>query len=189
LGVMAAGYAFGTLFKFPPDKRRALFIKIGLGSLALFLVLRGFNIYGDPFPWTHQAVWWKNVLAVIRVQKYPPSLAYLLITLGISITALALLERVDNKVTRIFTVYGEVPLFYYILHIYLVHFSQIIAALLSGLTVAQLEQQAPGTSSPFGFGLPVVYLVWISIVVILYFPCRWYMKYKQTHKAWWLSYI
>src|SRR5476651_1214102 len=159
VGVMAAGYAFGTLFKFPPDKRKALFIKIGLGSLLLFLVLRGFNIYGDPFPWAHQAVWWKNILAVIRVQKYPPSLAYLLITLGISITALGLLERVDNKVTRIFTVYGRVPMFYYILHIYLVHFSQIIAALLSGVTVAQLQQQGPGIPSPFGFGLPVVYLV------------------------------
>jgi uncharacterized membrane protein len=189
VGVMAAGYAFGTFFKWEPAKRRSLFFKIGLGSLVLFLLLRVPNIYGDPFPWEHQAVWWKNILAVIRVNKYPPSLSYLLLTLGVSITALGLLEHVNNGVTRIFTVFGKVPMFYYVLHIYLVHWSQIIAALLSGITVKQLEQQAPGVASPFGFGLPVVYLVWIAVVIILYFPCRWFMKYKQTHKQWWLSYL
>lgn len=189
VGVMAVGYAFGTLFKRSPDERRSLFIKIGLGSLALFLILRGFNIYGDPFPWEHQAVWWKNILAVLRVQKYPPSLAYVLVTLGVSITALGLLERTDNKVSRIFTVFGRVPLFYYILHIYLVHGSQIIAALASGITIKQLQQGGPGIPSPFGFGLPIVYLVWITVVVILYFPCRWFMKVKQRRKDWWLSYL
>lgn len=189
VGVMAAGYAFGTLFKQAPDKRRALFIRIGLGAVLLFLILRGFNIYGDPFPWQHQVVWWKNILAVIRVQKYPPSLDYLLITLGIGITALGLLEKTDNRVSRFFVVFGRVPLFYYILHIYLVHGSQIIGALASGITKEQLARQAPGVPSPFGFSLPVVYLVWIAIIVILYFPCRWYMKYKLSHKHWWLSYL
>lgn len=189
VGVMAAGYAFGSLFKLVPDKRQALFIKIGLCSILLFLILRGLNIYGDPFPWQHQAVWWKNILAVMNVQKYPPSLAYLLITLGISITTLGLLERTDNKVSRIFTVFGRVPLFYYILHIYLVHGSQIIAALLSGVTKEQLETQRPGAAGVFSFDLWVVYLVWIAIVFVLYFPCRWFMKVKQRRKDWWLSYL
>jgi uncharacterized membrane protein len=189
VGVMAAGYAFGTFFKWEPAKRRALFIKIGLGAILLFLVLRIFNIYGDPFPWQHQSVWWKNVLAVIKVQKYPPSLLYLLITLGISITALALLEKTNNALSRIFIVFGRVPLFYYILHLYLVHWSQIVWALSSGVTVKQLESAGPGVPNSFGFGLPVVYLIWLAVVTILYFPCRWYMKYKQSHKQWWLSYL
>ncbi|GAB3923250.1 DUF1624 domain-containing protein [Mucilaginibacter myungsuensis] len=189
VGVMAAGYAFGTLFKFGPDKRQALFIKIGLASILLFLILRGLNIYGDPFPWQHQSVWWKNILAVLRVQKYPPSLAYLLITLGVSITALGLLERTDNKVSRIFTVFGRVPMFYYILHIYLIHGSQIIGALLSGVTKQQLEQGGPGKPNPFGFDLWAVYLIWFTVVFILYWPCRWFMKVKQRRKEWWLSYL
>ncbi len=189
VGVMAAGYAFGTLFKQTPDKRRAIFIRIGISSLVLFLILRGFNIYGDPFPWQQQSVWWKDILAVIRVQKYPPSLAYLLITLSISVTSLGSLEYANNAVTRIFTVFGRVPMFYYVLHVYLVHYSQIIAALSSGITIKQLQSGGPGIPSPYGFSLPVVYLIWITLVVILYFPCRWFMKVKQNRRDWWLSYI
>ncbi|WCT12235.1 DUF1624 domain-containing protein [Mucilaginibacter jinjuensis] len=189
IGVMAAGYGFGTFFKLEPKVRQALFIKIGLGCLALFLILRVFNIYGDPFPWEQQHVWWKNILAVIKCQKYPPSLLYLLMTLGISILALAGLEHVNNWLTRIFTVYGRVPFFYYVPHIYLVHISQIIVALSMGFTIKQLQDAGMSIPKGWGFDLPVIYLIWIIIVAILYFPCRWFMKVKQRRKDWWLSYL
>lgn len=187
IGVMAAGYGFGIFFKLEPNARQVLFVKIGLGCLALFLILRIFNIYGDPFPWEQQHLWWKNILAVIKCQKYPPSLLYLLMTLGCSILTLAALEHVNNWLTRIFTVYGRVPFFYYVLHIYLVHLSQVVVALSMGFTAKQL--QGIGSPKNWGFSLPVVYLIWIGIVVILYFPCRWFMKLKQRRKDWWLSYL
>ncbi len=184
IGVMAAGYAFGTLFRLEPEVRKALFIKIGLSCLLLFVVLRYFSIYGDPHPWEHQTIWWKNILAFIKVHKYPPSLQYLLVTLGVSITALGLLEKVSNKVTDVFLVFGRVPMFYYIPHIYIIHISQVIIALNTGGTVQQLK-----SGSWSGYSLPVVYLIWFTVVFILYFPCRWFMKIKQRRKDWWLSYL
>ena len=186
VGVMAAGYAFGTFFKLAPAARQSLFIKIGAGALLLFIILRYFNIYGDPFPWVHQESWWKNILAIIKCQKYPPSLLYLLMTLGTSILALAAFEHTNSKLSNIFIVFGRVPLFYYVLHIYLAHFSQIAVALLSGVSVKQLET---GSLGNFGYGLPGVYLIWLLIVTILYFPCRWFMQVKQRCKDWWLSYL
>jgi len=188
-GVMAVGYAFGTLFKLEATARRSLFIKIGLSSLLLFILLRYFNIYGDPFPWQHQAVWWKNILAFVKCQKYPPSLQYILMTLGISIIALALLEHTNNKFTRVLTVYGRVPLFYYILHIYLIHTIEIIVTIAKGLGTKSLQSIGPGSLGVNGFGLPVVYLIWLGVVAALYFPCRWFMQFKQRHNDWWLSYL
>lgn len=188
IGVMAAGYAFGTLFQLPPAVRKSLFIKIGLGCLALFIVLRFFDIYGDPFPREPETIWWKAVLSFIKCQKYPPSLLYLLMTLGVSITALGLLEGVDTKLSKIFLVYGRVPMFYYIQHIYIIHLSSVVAAMSKGITAAQLRA-AQGSAVGWGYSLPVVYLIWIAVVFILYFPCRWFMKVKERRKDWWLSYM
>jgi uncharacterized membrane protein len=189
IGVMAAGYYFGTLFKLEPVARRNLFFKIGLGCLLLFIILRGSNIYGDPFPWQMQDLWWKNILAFIRCQKYPPSLLYLLMTLGISIITLAFLEKADNRITRIFTVYGRVPFFYYIPHIYLIHVSQVLIAFSLDFSTQDLINAFQGNPGKWGFDLSIVYLIWISVVIILYFPCRWFMDVKQRRKDWWLSYI
>lgn len=189
VGVMAAGYAFGSLFKLEVTKRRKAFIGIGISALILFVVLRGFNIYGDPIPWQKQATLWRDVLAIIKVQKYPPSLAYLLMTLGISILALVAFDKTDNRVSRIFTVFGRVPLFYYILHIYLVHGAEIFVGKLEHLSAKDFQTVGLSSLGSHGFGLAGIYLVWLAAIVILYFPCRWYMKYKQTHKAWWLSYL
>ncbi|QKJ32767.1 DUF1624 domain-containing protein [Mucilaginibacter mali] len=189
VGVMAAGYAFGTLFKLEPAERRKAFISIGISSLILFIAFRGFNVYGDPIPWQKQATLWRDVLAIIKCQKYPPSLAYLLMTLGISILALVAFDKTDNKLSRFFTVFGRVPLFYYVLHIYLVHSAEIFVAKLEHLSAKDFQTVGLGSLGPHGFGLVGVYLVWLAVIVILYFPCRWYMKYKQTHKQWWLSYL
>lgn len=189
IGVMAAGYYFGTLFKLEASVRSALFIKIGFSAIGLFLVLRGFNLYGDPFPWEMQDAWWKNILAFIKCQKYPPSLLYLLMTLGISIVVLAFLERAENRVSRLFTVFGRVPFFYYLLHIYLIHLSQVLLAFSMGFTMQDLINAFQGSPGKWGFDLWIVYLIWAGVIAILYFPCRWFMKVKARRKDWWLSYI
>jgi len=177
IGVMALGYCFGTLFKMDKPKRRKLLVTFGIGAIALFIAIRSFNFYGDPSNWTNQYSWYRDVLSFIDVSKYPPSLDYLLITLGPVMLMLAALENVHNRITSIFLVYGRVPLFYYILHLYL-------ARLLSFLTFIVMDKKQ-GYSFPLG----TVYIIWLLVVFILYFPCRWFMKYKQTHKQWWLSYL
>ena len=175
VGVMATGYCFGTLFTINAVKRKKWLIILGVSAIALFIIIRGFNFYGDPALWTEQYSMHRTILSFINVSKYPPSLDYLLITLGPGMLMLAYLENKSNKLTAIFVVFGRVPLFYYILHVYLIHLMAIIT---SGIT---------GTDNTFG--LPAVYLFWIVAVTILYFPCKWFMKYKKEHKQWWLNYL
>lgn len=189
IGIMAVGYAFGTYFKLNAEHRKALFYKIGLSSLVLFVILRFINKYGDPFPWQPQTTLAKNIMAFIKVNKYPPSLFYVLLMLGISITALAFLENVNNKITNIFKVYGRVPMFYYLLHIYLIHgLAGLILYIKYGLSPFSKSLFDPGPAG-WGYNLPIIYLIWLGVVIILYFPCRWFVKIKQTRSDWWLSYI
>lgn len=125
-GVMAAGYSFGSIFKTEQARRKKILTGIGLSAILIFLVIRWFNIYGDPDVWKDQGVWYRTILSFINAQKYPPSLDYLLITIGPAMLVLASLENVKNKLTDIFLVFGRVPLFYYLAHIYLL---QLIAAI------------------------------------------------------------
>ncbi len=178
VGVMAVGYSFGTIFKLDAAKRKKLLVTIGCSALLLFVLIRSFNFYGDPDHWIKQGVWYRTILSFINAQKYPPSLDYLLITLGPVMILLAYLEGVKNRVTDTFLVFGRVPLFYYLCHIYLLQLLAYIA-----FKITEAEHIA------YGFGLPVVYGVWLLAVFILYFPSNWFMKYKQTHKQWWLSYL
>lgn len=176
VGVMAAGYSFGTLFKMDVAKRKKILTTIGIAAIALFVIIRSFNIYGDPDNWVSQGVWYRTVLSFINAQKYPPSLDYLLITIGPAMLLLAAIENTHNGLTRILLVFGRVPLFFYLLHIYLL---QLISGIVYHLFV----------DVKHGFDLPAVYLLWALAVFILYFPCRWYMQYKISHKQWWLSYL
>ena len=150
---------------------------LGAGALALFVVIRFFNFYGDAFLWADQGNLHRTILSFINVSKYPPSLDYLLITLGPGMLLLAYLENRSNRLTDIFVVFGRVPLFYYILHLYLLHLLAIITGMITG------------QGANLTFSLPYVYLVWLFAVTFLYFPSRWFMQYKKTHKQWWLSYL
>ncbi|WP_448698564.1 DUF1624 domain-containing protein [Mucilaginibacter sp. AW1-3] len=177
-GVMAAGYSFGTLYKLDGARRKKILLTIGIAAIALFIIIRSVNLYGDPDNWTKQTVWYRTVLSFINAQKYPPSLDYLLITLGPVLIVLAYLEKVKNKVTDIFLVFGRVPLFYYLCHIYLL---QLLAFITFHISTAM--------HISYGFSLPVVYAFWLLAVIILYFPSKWFMRYKMSHKQWWLSYL
>ena len=183
LGVLAASYCFGEIVVMDQERRNKWMYGIGIGAIVLFIVLRLVNGYGDPDPWHRQSTAWRTFLDFLSDRKYPPSLMYLLMTLGPAIAALPLLEKMNRRVGDIFTVYGRVPLFYYILHIYTLHILAVVAAhFFSG------EAQITIFSHP-GYSLPVVYAVWLFVVVVLYFPCRWFMRIKMSHRNWWLSYL
>lgn len=176
-GVMATGYAFGTIFTWDAAKRKKTLLALGFSAIALFIIIRYFNIYGDPSQWADQGNFHRTILAFINVQKYPPSLDYLLITLGPGMLFLALFDNANNRLTGILVVFGRVPLFYYILHLYLLK-------LMAGIGYLIVKPVNGFTAS-----LPVVYLLWLTAVFILYFPSRWFMQYKRTHKQWWLGYL
>ncbi|MDP4261514.1 MAG: heparan-alpha-glucosaminide N-acetyltransferase domain-containing protein [Bacteroidota bacterium] len=194
-GIMALGYCFGAWFKkeVPGETRRKRLLFLGAGMIALFIILRLINKYGDPAPWSQQprgAV--ITLLSFFNVTKYPPSLMYACITLGPAILFLALIEKVQSKWENFFLVYGRVPFFYYVLHFYIIHLFCVIAFFAKGYTTSQIvTPQFPFYFRPptFGFDLWVVYAIWIIVVISLYPLCRWYNRYKATHHQWWLSYL
>ncbi len=205
VGVMAAGYAFGEIIRMDGPRRRNWLLSIGGCATLLFAALRYTNLYGQPSDphvafasapvFEPQPTFIMTVVAFLDVQKYPPALQYLLMTLGPAILFLRFFDGLDatrNAVARFFVLFGRVPMFYYILHIYLIH------ALAYGLAAATgqpstwllhggfMNQRIP---DGYGRGLAVVYLVWFGVNLALYFPCRWYAEYKRTHSQWWLRYL
>ncbi len=192
-GVMMVGYAFGSIYEssFDAAKRRKILLNSGFSLLALFLVLRFINVYGDPAPWAIQKTATMSILSFFNVTKYPCSLIYLCMTLGTALLILALTEKVKNKFTAILIVYGNVPFFYYICHFYLIRTINVILFFAMGYKSSQISspQQNPFQPNALGFNLLGLYFVWLFVIVVLYFPCRWYGRYKKTHQHWWLSYI
>jgi len=192
--VMLIGYVFGALYKksFDAVKRRKILLYAGLGLLVLFLVLRYFNLYGDPSPWSPQSTLSLSVISFFDVTKYPCSLLYLSMTLSAALILLSFTEQISNKITSILIVYGNVPFFYYLCHWYLIKLLNIIVFFATGHNSAQIinaHRRNWFQPDDFGFNLFGVYVVWIIIIAILYLPCSWYRRYKQTHTQWWLSYL
>ncbi|GAB3997349.1 DUF1624 domain-containing protein [Spirosoma daeguense] len=192
LGIMLVGYAFGQLVDRPIAQRKSLVLRIGLGSLALFILLRFINIYGDPVPWSAQKDSVFTFFSFINVTKYPPSLQYDLLLLGLMFLILYIVDGTNTVLTRWLTVYGKVPMFYYVLHWYLVHLSMIGMGLLQGYSLADTPSGPLNFGRPVGAGLSLVgvYVVWLSIVLMLYPLCKWYGNYKSTHpEIKWLRYV
>ncbi len=195
LGVMMLGYCFGKLYGHTIDPlwRRKRLLLLGSSLVLLFIILRLLKGYGDPVPMSQQprgSVF--TFLSFLNVNKYPPSLAFLSITIGAAMIVLALLENVQNKVTGFFRTYGRVPMFYYILHFYIIHTIAIIVFFAEGFSTNEIvTKDNPFLFKPpgFGFGLPGVYAVWLVVFLVLYPLCKKYDRYKSTHKQWWLSYI
>jgi uncharacterized membrane protein len=194
VGVMLLGYVFGSMYKpsFDAQRRKKILRYTGIAVLALFFVFRITNLYGDPAPWAAQRNGATTVISFFNVSKYPPSLLYSFMTIGTSLIILSFTEKALYKITSIFIVYGNVPFFYYILHFYLLRLINVILFFAMGFKTSQIITPGqPFLFKPpaFGFPLGVVYLIWLFVIVTLYFPCRWYSKYKKTHYQWWLSYI
>jgi uncharacterized membrane protein len=208
-GVMAAGYAFGALLLKNPEQRRRLIFAIGTTATALFFVLRFTTAYGQPpvegalipfaaGPYVPQPTLAKSIIAFFNVNKYPPSLQFVLMTLGPALMMLAWFDCIDlsagrNWLWRRVVVYGRVPMFYYILHIWLIHSLAILVAVANRQSYGWLFHGAgfagPNPGDVYGYGLPFVYLMWAIVVILLYPVCAWFADYKRTHKQWWLRYL
>ncbi len=195
--VMSLGYCVGELYGsgYNAEKRKRILIIAGGSAIILFVLLRFSNIYGDPVKWTEQKDTFFTFLSFLNVNKYPPSLLYLLLTLGSALLFLGFTERLQNGLVKVVSVYGRVPMFYYLIHIYIIH---LIAVIASAMTPGQdwhlwlLQKPIWFTKDlkGYGFSLPVAYLIWIAIVAGLYPLCKRYDIYKQSNKdKWWLSYL
>ena len=208
-GLMAAGYAFGKLLLKDPRQRRRVMFVIGAVATALFFVLRFTTPFGQPpvegalipfaaGPYVSQPTVAKSTIAFFNVNKYPPSLDFTLMTLGPALMLLAWFDRMDlnagrNWLWRRIVVYGRVPMFYYILHIWLIHCLAIVVAVIHRQSYAWLFHggglSGPGPNDVYGYGLPFVYLMWAMVVILLYPVCAWFAEYKRAHKQWWLRYL
>ena len=193
-GVMLLGYGFGIFFRssVPATERKKALLITGLALTAIFIALRLINAYGDPAPWSTQKDSIYTFLSFLNTTKYPCSLLYLCMTIGPALIVLALLEYANNRITKILIMYGRVPFFYYVIHLFLFHILGVIFFFATGHGSNEIvDTRTPFLFRPYhyGFDLWVVYSVWIFVVIILYWPCKWFNKYRATHKQWWLSYV
>jgi hypothetical protein len=174
-------------------KRKRTLLWMGIVAIVLFILIRYSNAYGDMFPWSRQTSRSFTALSFLNVTKYPPSLLYLLITLGPALVFLAITENIRLRISEMIKVIGRVPMFYYLVHLYLIHIAALFATYFCGHTPGDMilnnwiafEPKLKG----YGFSLGVAYAVWAGLIIILYFLCKWYDRYKKTHQQWWLSYL
>jgi uncharacterized membrane protein len=191
VGVMAAGYAFAPIMLRPRGERVRRLLLIGGSLTLLFFLLRGLNVYGDPSRWSVQPRSWMTQMSFLNTTKYPPSLLYLLMTLGPAIMLLVPFERLRGPVATYFDTIGRVPFFYYVLHILLIHSLALIVGVATGFPLqALLNPPFFGYGEGWGTGLVNVYLIWLFVVLLLYLPCRWFAGVKARRRdLWWLGYL
>lgn len=196
VAVMSLGYCFGSLYdkSFDAAKRKKILNVLGAGSLLLFVILSAINKYGDIDGWVNYGDTSKTLMSILDVDKYPPSLLFLLTTVGATFLFLANAEKLKGRLVDFFCVFGRVPFFYYILHIYLIHFIALFAAEFTGfgwqaMILPKFVSRVEALRG-YGFNLLTVYIVWVAVILLLYPLCKKFDRYKQTHKEkWWLSYL
>ena len=196
VGVMAAGYAFGQVMQWPAERRRTFCLRLGGAAIALFLVMRAIDGYGDPYHWRGDG--WpgapSHALRFLGTNKYPASLLFLLMTLGPMFLAIPLLEHAHGAAARVLATFGRVPLFFYLLHIPLIHLLAVCVSLIrTGSVDPWLTLNHPMMVPPappgYTWSLWLVYLVTAIACAILYWPCRWFARLKDTSEARWLTFF
>jgi uncharacterized membrane protein len=195
VGVTAAGYGLGQVFRWEPERRKKFLLRLGLGLTAAFVVIRGINMYGDPLRWTTQKSAAFTLLSFLNTTKYPPSLLYLLMTLG---PAMLILWAIDGRTPQFLQpalTVGNVPMFYYLLHVPLIHLIAVVVCYARyGQAHWMFESPTPFdfpiTKPPgWGYSLPIVYMIWIFVVLALYPLCSWFADLKRRRTDAWLSYF
>ena len=181
IGVMAAGYLLGPVMQVEERTRQRVLFGLGAAVTLGFVVLRATNLYGDPAPWTPQQTLLSTVLSFLNCEKYPPSLLYLMMTLGPALMLLASFEHARGAFARLLATFGQVPFFYYVVHIYLIH----ALAVATTFAMTGLLTRTP----TIGLGLPGIYFVWLLVLVLLYPICRWFAELKERGSGWWWSYL
>jgi uncharacterized membrane protein len=186
VGVMATGYALGPVFKLDASSRRSFLLCTGVVVTAAFVVVRATNLYGDPTGWSTQSSFIGTLLSFIDCEKYPPSLLFLMMTLGPALILLATFERAHGAIASRLTTFGRVPFFFYLAHIALIH---ALAVALAWTTLGNdswtSSQKPPG----YGFNLFGVYTAWLCVVIALYPACDWFAQLKRRRGEWWWSYV
>ena len=191
-GAILLGYVFGSLYKTGYDaiKRQKVLLIAGVSFVVVFIVLRSINQYGDPRPWGVQRNTAHTILSFLNATKQVPSLLFFSMTLGPLLILLSLAEKMSNRFTAVCRVYGNVPYFYFILHLTLLRVINIALILVEGVPMKSSSNlPLVWQADSFGHPLWAVYLFWITVVALLYYPCKWYGNYKRSHGYWWLSYI
>ena len=195
IGVTALGYVLGAAYRWSAASRQRLLSRLGVGLVAGFLALRFANVYGDPLPWSwgKSSLW--TVMSFLNTNKYPPSLLFLMMTLGPAILLLRACDARTPALLRPALIIGKVPLFFYIVHFYLIHVLAVVASYVRFGTVREMFQSPDLGHFPFSappgwnLGLPMVYLVWMVVVLALFPMCYWYAGFKRRRNDWWLSYL
>lgn len=193
LGVMLLGYGLGGLFQQADGPRTRTILLLTGGMLALFAVVRGINLYGDPRPWAAQAEPLWTALSFINVSKYPPSLDFVLVTLGVSLTLLPLLARLGGLPAKVLLAFGRTPLFTYVLHVFLAHGLALVIGAMTGVPPSaffnMLGDPSRVIEAGWGFGLAGVYVAWLAVLAMLYPLSRWFEGVKRRRRDWWLGYL
>ncbi|MFN7111332.1 MAG: DUF1624 domain-containing protein [Brevundimonas sp.] len=180
IGVAALGYGIGPWFAGEQQTRLRRLVLTGLGALALFIVLRAINLYGDPTPWAVQATPLQTVMSVLNLTKYPPSADFVLLTLGLGALILAGLERAPDRWVGLLAVFGGAPLFFYLIHLYGLHLLNLAALALFGANQGD------------GFGVPNVAWLWLlaaGVAVPCWYACRWFAGVKRRSPHAWMKYL
>jgi uncharacterized membrane protein len=181
VGVMAGGYLLGPVMQLDERTRQRILFKLGAAVTVGFIVLRAISLYGDPAPWTAQETWLSTTLSFLDCEKYPPSLLYLMMTLGPALMLLAWFDEARGPLASLFATFGRVPFFYYVIHIYLIHALAVVTAFaMTGVLT---------TTPEINFTLISVYIIWLLVIVLLYPICRWFSYTKQTGSGWWWAYL
>jgi uncharacterized membrane protein len=195
VGVTALGFSLGRIFSWEAARRQIILLRLGLAMCAAFVVFRWLNYYGDPLPWSHQSSELYTVLSFVNTNKYQPSLLFLLMTLGPAMLFLRAFERWPSAAFRPLLSFGRVPLFYYFLHVILIHLLAVAVCYARYGHVYWMFQSPdlanyPVTPPPgWGVGLPMIYLLWALVVTALYPVCHWFAALKQRRRDIWLSYL
>lgn len=193
IGIMLLGYGLGPVFLMDKARRTRWLVILGSGAIAAFLIVRGLNGYGDPAPWKAQADCLRTAMSFFQISKYPPSLAYTLITLGPTLLMLLALERLKGPAAKVLVTFGRVPLFYYLLHFFAAHLLAAAVGVAMGYPFSAFVWGPTGPDAQalqgWGFPLGVVYLIWIAVVAALYPLCLWWAGLKARRNDWWLSYL
>jgi uncharacterized membrane protein len=193
--IMALGFALAVVFSWPVERRRRFLVRAGIAAVALFIVLRAINGYGDPRPWSAQSTGLFTVLSFVNVTKQPPSLFFVLMTIGPALLVLRAFEATTPRLLQPVVTIGRVPMFYFVAHVLVIHLIATVEAAVRYHSVTMVTQSPTPDQFPFAqppgwpASLPVVYAAWILAVILLYPCCRWYARYKATHTAVWLSYL
>jgi len=189
IGLMPLGYALARVYRLDPDVRQRFLIRLGAALILAFLAVRTVNGYGNPAPWSVQDSGLFTVWSFLNTTKYPPSLAFLLMTIGPGLLVLAYAERWRGKLIDWMVTLGRVPFFYYLAHIYLAHALALVAAEMQGLGWQAMATAMWAMPPGYGFSIWIVWLIWIAVVVMLYPACKWFADLKARRKDWWLSYL